>query len=157
LLKWLISCDFDSDGYRLPTEAEWEYAAREGGRQVRFGSGKDTADPQKINFNGSSTNQKSYSKAGVNRKKAVRVGSLPRNQLGLGEMSGNVWEWCWDWYGRYDLSSNDNPKGCVSAESRVLRGGSWIDLPSLVRAAHRGANKPFARYNDVGFRLARTR
>ena len=78
--------------YRLPTEAEWEYAAREGGKKVRFGNGKDIADPGEINFRGTA-DKKSYSRTGVFRVKTTKVGSFASNSLGLHDMSGNV---CWN-------------------------------------------------------------
>jgi len=127
-----ITCNWAANGYRLPTEAEWEYAARESGRKLRFGNGKDIADPKEINFNGSASYKKDYSLAGEYREKTVAVGSFAANASGLYDMSGNVFEWCWDWYGSdyYGKSGNgSNPHGPDTGSYRVLRGGSWSNVP----------------------------
>lgn len=145
-------------GYCLPTEAEWEYAARGGGKKVRFGNGKNIADPKEINFDGRSEYKKSYSVAGVCRKKTTDVGFFTPNQLGLYDMSGNVWEWCSDWYGSgyYKKSPDQNPQGPSSGNYRVLRGGSWVDKPRLVRCSVRGGNSPVFGGSFVGFRCAKS-
>ncbi|MCB0567873.1 MAG: SUMF1/EgtB/PvdO family nonheme iron enzyme [Phaeodactylibacter sp.] len=150
-----VTANWNANGYRLPTEAEWEFAARQRDQKVRFGNGENTADPKNINFDGSAN----YKKAGVYRKETVPVGSLSRpNSLGLHDISGNVWEWCWDWYdsGYYEISNNSrDPKGPDSGSGRVLRGGSWYSFPTLVRVAVRFNNTPGSRVSDIGFRLAR--
>jgi formylglycine-generating enzyme required for sulfatase activity len=104
-----VTADWDADGYRLPTEAEWEYAAREGGKKVRFGNGKNIADSSGINFDSRGTSYKMKS-SNVNefRHRSAKVAAYPPNSLGLYEMSGNVWEWCWDWYGRYPQAQETN-------------------------------------------------
>ncbi|MEY3249693.1 MAG: hypothetical protein RL742_1736, partial [Bacteroidota bacterium] len=135
--------------YRLPTEAEWEYAARGGDRQVLFGNGKNTIDPAEINFDASSSYKKPYSVSGTYRQKTVPVGSLNSpNALGLHDMSGNVWEWCSDWYGAdyYKNSPASNPKGPSSGSSRVLRGGSCYNYPQSCRVAYRFNFAPGNRY-----------
>ncbi len=143
--------------YRLPTEAEWEYAARGGGKTVLFGNGKNIADPKEINFDGSVTYKKSYSVAGEYRQKTVPVGSLHSpNALGLHDMSGNVWEWCSDWYADYPTDAQTDPKGPGTGSDRVIRGGSWGDGPQYCRAAYRYFYAPGNRSYNVGFRLART-
>lgn len=142
--------------YRLPTEAEWEYAARGGGKAVLFGNGKNTADPKEINFNGSAPYKTSYSLTGDYRQKTIPVGSLNSpNALGLHDMSGNVWEWCSDWYGTYPSESQTNPTGPSSGSYRVVRGGSWGNSPKSCRVASRGSNAPGNRNSVTGFRLAR--
>lgn len=135
-------CDWA--GCRLPTEAEWEYAAREGGRQVRFGNGKDIADPSEINFDGSAQYKQTYSITGVYRAQTTPAGSFQPNSLGLYDMSGNVWEWCQDWYGEnyYSSSPSTNPQGPDTGSSRVLRGGSWFSSPGGGRCSNRGGNYP---------------
>lgn len=155
----VANVDWEANGYRLPTEAEWEYAARGGGKKVRFGNGKDIARASEINFDASEDAKKPYSEVGVYREQTVPVGSLNSpNGLGLHDMSGNVWEWCWDWYsGDYYASSPErNPRGSDSGSDRVLRGGSWFNNPEFCRAATRLAWYPSFRYNGIGFRLARS-
>lgn len=134
-----ISANWNADGYRLPTEAEWEYAARQGGQKVRFGNGRDTARASQINFNASEGYKESYSEVGEYRERTVSVGSLNSpNSLGLHDMSGNVWEWCWDWFGNYPSESQVNPKGPDTGSYRVFRGGGWSSNPQYCRAASRG-------------------
>lgn len=152
-----VTANWQANGYRLPTEAEWEYAARQGGQKVRFGNGKNTIDPKEIIFDASAGYKKTYSVAGEYRQKTVAVGSLNSpNALGLHDMSGNVWEWCWDWYGTYPSSAQTNPKGPSAGSDRVLRGGSWSYSPQFCRVAYRGRSTPGFRDYNVGFRLART-
>lgn len=143
--------------YRLPTEAEWEYAAREGGKAVLFGNGKNVIDPAEINFNASAASKKDYSVVGEYRKKTVPVGSLRSpNALGLHDMSGNVWEWCSDWKGSYTAENQKDPTGPGTGSSRVCRGGSWFNYPQYCRVADRYSYPPGNRNAHLGFRLART-
>ncbi len=153
----MATADWNADGYRLPTEAEWEYAARSGGKRVRFGNGKDVADPSEINFAGSAAYKTNYSRVGVFREKTIPVGSFRPNDLGLHDMTGNVWEWCWDWFGEnyYAKSEQDNPTGPSLGYRRVLRGGSWGNPPDNVRVAYRNGRDPSTGDFDYGFRLAR--
>lgn len=144
-------------GCRLPTEAEWEYSARERGKKVRFGNGKNIADPAEINFYGGSAYKTAYSVVGVYRAKTVPVASFMPNALGLYDMSGNVWEWCSDWYDEnyYKNAPQNNPKGPASSPygARVLRGGSWDVVPRLARSAVRLRIYPGNRSDNVGFRV----
>lgn len=159
-VQWDVQTDQNANGYRLPTEAEWEYAAREGGKKVRFGNGKDIADPKEINFDASENNKTDYSVVGEYRKRTVPVGSLNSpNSLGLHDMSGNVWEWCEDdWHSNYEGAPQDgsawidSPRG----SERVPRGGSWSYDPQICRAAYRGSRLPPYRYYIIGFRVARS-
>lgn len=131
-------------GYRLPTEAEWEYAAR-GGSATNLYSGSSTIDQVAW-----------YATNSGSRTKSVK-GLFP-NGLGLYDMSGNVWDWCWDWYSGtyYSSSPSSDPRGPGTGSSRVVRGGSWGSVPSDCRVANRVADTPDGRYSYLGFRLART-
>jgi formylglycine-generating enzyme len=137
-------------GCRLPTEAEWEYAAREGGRKVRFGNGKNIANPLEINFDGRIENKKDYSVAGLYRGETIPVGSFRSNSLGLYDMSGNVNEWCHAWYQKVKY-----PRGPASDSPRMIRGGCWESDPSSVRCSSRCWVHPDDAGYDLGFRPAR--
>ncbi|MEE8478528.1 MAG: SUMF1/EgtB/PvdO family nonheme iron enzyme [Candidatus Neomarinimicrobiota bacterium] len=148
-------CDYY--GYRLPTEAEWEYAAREGGKKVRFGNGKDIARFTEINFNAKRNKKEKYSEVGKRRGKPTPVKTFPPNSLGLYDMSGNQAEWCQDWYGEnfYNESPKKNPVNLVKSEYRVCRGGSWGSSPWVLRISMREARIPGSIWNVMGFRVVR--
>ena len=127
--------------YRLPSEAEWEYACR-AGTQTPFYFGA-TLTPEQANY-------------GRNRGETTEVGSFPPNAFGLYDMHGNVWEWCADhWHGNYKGAPTDGTAWLSSDQSasRLLRGGSWRSLPRLCRSATRNDNLPDNRNNNVGFRV----
>ncbi|HXW68665.1 MAG TPA: formylglycine-generating enzyme family protein [Dissulfurispiraceae bacterium] len=128
--------------YRLPTEAEWEYAARSGGKKEKYAGGNDVDAVAWYNDNAGGT--------------AHRVGTKKPNGLGLYDMSGNVLQWVQDWYyeNYYLESRRSNPQGPVSGHERVLRGGAWSDEPAYVRAARRSWKAPSHRASLLGFRLA---
>ena len=128
-------------GYRLPTEAEWEYACR-AGTTTAYSFG-DKMTPKDANY--------LDSKIG----KPVEVGSYKPNAFGLYDMHGNVWERCEDWHGDYPFAVTD-PKGPATGENRVLRGGSFSLIESKARSSFRSDLTPTDRYFSSGFRLART-
>ncbi|HUU98640.1 MAG TPA: formylglycine-generating enzyme family protein [Phycisphaerae bacterium] len=145
-------------GYRLPTEAEWEYAARERGRKVRFGNGQDVARPAEMNFNAAEGEFK-FAEKGKLRGKTVPVGSFKPNSLGLYDMSGNVWEWCSDIVGRYPQEPQTNPyqqKGLMGPR-RAARGGPWAGDAGFARVSVRLGWVANDRCNNIGFRIARSK
>jgi formylglycine-generating enzyme required for sulfatase activity len=160
-VKWTAS------GYRLPTEAEWEKAAR-GGRQRRlFPWGGDTISHSQANYFSSSgysydvSPTRGYHPAYTNGGFPFTspVGRFPANGYGLHDLAGNVWEWCWDWYGSYSAQYQTDPRGPASGSYRVLRGGSWNDAGAYgSRCANRGGgNSPNIQGDNIGFRCARGR
>jgi len=136
-------------GCRLPTEAEWEYAAR-AGTTTAFSTGNCLSTAQ-ANYDGN--NPYSGCSKGEYRQKTLPVGSFPANAWGLHDMHGNVWEWCSDWYGAYPTAAQTNPKGSASGSHRVIRGGSWIFNARYCRSAYRNISTPAGRSNFIGFRL----
>jgi formylglycine-generating enzyme required for sulfatase activity len=129
-----------STGYRLPTEAQWEYACR---------AGATTA----YNTGAISDNTGWYTSNSGSRTHTV--GEKPANAWGLHDMHGNVYEWCWDWYGTYASGAQTDPTGAVSGPNRVLRGGSWYVSGQALRSAYRNNYYPNFRYLNYGFRLSR--
>ncbi|MBQ7221070.1 MAG: SUMF1/EgtB/PvdO family nonheme iron enzyme [Synergistaceae bacterium] len=154
-----VTWDMSADGYRLPTEAEWEYACRAGTTtpfNLEHSIGADEANfyghyPYEIEENYFSQ-QKLSTKPGIYRGETVEVGSFTPNKLGLYDMHGNVGEWCWDIYAEYDSSL---PTGPESGTRRVNRGGGWNDFAKNMRSAYRAAAPQERRLYNVGFRLAR--
>jgi formylglycine-generating enzyme required for sulfatase activity len=142
-------------GYRLPTEAEWEYAARECGRQLRFGNGQDVARPSEIRFD-ASRGEEPYFEQGERSTRTVPVGSFPPNALGLHEMSGNAWEWCHNHFYDYPGEAIAGPDEAASGVGRVLRGGRWGGTANEARTAARVQYEANNRCNNSGFRIARS-
>jgi formylglycine-generating enzyme required for sulfatase activity len=129
----------------LPTEAEWEYAAR---------GGTSTGSASATIYSGSSNIDEVAWYSTNSGSKTHPVGQKKANGLGIYDMTGNVWEWCNDWYGNYGNGSQTNPQGASSGSYRVIRGGSWINDPQNCRVSNRGISDPDDRYSSIGFRLA---
>ncbi len=135
--------------YRLPTEAEWEYAAR-AGTTTPFSFG-NTLSTDQANYNGNYPY--AGSPKGIYREKTTPVASFAPNAWGLYDMHGNVWEWCQDWYGDYPKGSVTDPQGPSSGDRRVLRGGGWVSSAGVCRSANRLRFTPGDRLDRIGFRL----
>jgi len=133
-----------SNGYRLPTEAQWEFAAR-GGTVCRGNftfSGSNVAGDVAWHWENSG-------------RRTHEVGRLRPNALGLFDMSGNVWEWVWDWWRPYPGFAETDPTGPAAGDYRVIRGGSWFFSPGNARSAFRYVDSPGFRGTDLGFRVVR--
>ena len=130
-------------GGRLPTEAEWEYAARGGRADAIYPWGDEEPDDTRAEF-------------GVrDRFGPAPVGSYPPNGFGLHDMAGNVWEWTADWSGPYREGEDPDPKGPGEGESKTFRGGSWYSDPRYLRCSYRLRGEPVSWDGDVGFRCVR--
>ncbi len=155
-LKWMVTPKWEASGYRLPTEAEWEYAARQGGQKVRFGNGLNQTNPDQINFNGTSSDNPPYIAAGADRGQTIPVGSFAANTLALYDMSGNVKEWCWDWLGDYEKAPlSANPQGVETGILKVIRGGGYDLYGNAARTTARLGTDPMLK-KGMGFRLCRS-
>ncbi|MDP8228963.1 MAG: formylglycine-generating enzyme family protein [Candidatus Electryoneaceae bacterium] len=143
--RWLS--DTTGEEYRLPTEAQWEYACRAGTETV-FSFGNDAVRLVKYGWIGSNSDGMAYP-----------VAKLLPNLWGLYDMHGNVWEWCLDWFGEYSVDRDSDcvidPKGVSDGLFRVMRGGSWKESASVCEVSNRAWGKPELGREDVGFRLVR--
>ena len=137
--------------YRLPTEAEWEYACR-AGTETPFSFGKCLTD-REANYNGEYPF--SGCEKGIYRKGPISAKSFQLNLWGLAGMHGNVWEWCGDWLSNYPSEPATDPLGPSSGELRVIRGGGWNSYAEACRSGNRTGNKPHQRFANLGFRLVR--
>ncbi|MBN2280573.1 MAG: SUMF1/EgtB/PvdO family nonheme iron enzyme [Candidatus Marinimicrobia bacterium] len=137
-------CDFSANGYRLPTEAEWEFAAKGGLKGKGYvWAGSDNPDEVAV------YNKKLHTGPQV-------PGTKKPNELGIFDMNGNVRELCWDWFGPYKGIAQNNPSGPENGEFRVERGGSWKHDEYFCRNTNRWFHDPIFNYGSVGFRLVRT-
>jgi formylglycine-generating enzyme len=143
--------------YRLPTEAEWEYACRGGSASV-YGWG-DVIDCSKAMYANNTLKNadcvKSVQSKGLPEDQPAPVRSYAPNAWELYDMTGNVWEWCQDWYGPYEKGALVDPKGPPSGSDKVRRGGSWYGPGHRCRCANRNISHPASRYQTTGFRLVR--
>ena len=133
--------EITGEKYRLPTEAEWEYAARGGNKNQGY-------------IYSGSNNIYDVAWFNLSEGEIMPVGAKQPNELGIYDMSGNVWEWCNDWYGKYSSSILNNPKGPSSGNKRVIRGGSTYSAGWCSRVHYRTSSEPSRRNGQVGFRLA---
>jgi len=139
-----VFCNWEEDGYRLPSEAEWEFAAK-GGKYSKSLEYSGSSDLDEVGWYNGNSNFKSKD-----------VGTKKANELGIYDMSGNVWEWCWDLYDNYSSSPQTNPHGVTRGTHRVHRGGSFCDIDIYCQISCRSNFYPdYSRFN-LGFRLARS-
>lgn len=139
-------CNFNANGYRLPTEAEWEYAAK---------GGKLSKD---YKYSGNNTAEKVAWYKPNSKNSPHTIGTKSPNELGIYDMSGNVWEWCNDWYSEsyYDVSPNNNPTGPEMGQKKAVRGGSWDSELNYLRPANRICTFPTETHEFYGFRIAQS-
>jgi uncharacterized protein (TIGR02996 family) len=135
--------------FRLPTEAEWEYACRAGtSTPYSFGN---TISTDLANFDG--TNGYAHAPRGVSRRETTSLGMFPANAFGLHDMHGNVWEWCADWYGTASADEEVDPVGPPDGDAHIIRGGSWYVHPRRCRSAYRDSAAVDFRRDDCGCRI----
>jgi len=135
--------DWSANGYRLPTEAEWQFAARGGNSSNNYTyAGSNTID--EVTWYTSNSSNTTHT-----------VGTKAANELGLYDMCGNVWEWCWDWFGGYPGTAQTDYRGAAAGTGRVRRGGGWLYDATYCTVAVRNYFSPYDQFNGVGFRVVR--
>jgi formylglycine-generating enzyme required for sulfatase activity len=139
-----LECDFDANGYRLPTEAEWNWAALGGMMSMGYQYSGSNIISQVCWYMGSAANA------------SHPVGMLNPNELGIHDLSGNVWELCWDRFGQYGSGGEQDPQGPGTGGFRVLRGGSWLSASGLCKVRYRSSIAPGYKNLHIGFRVARS-
>lgn len=139
------ACDFSANGYRLPTEAEWEYAARGA-----------TKNPDYLYSGSDEIGSVAWYDGNMEEYGTKAVGMKAPNALGIYDMSGNVFEWCNDWYSTYDKATQTDPVGPAEGTDRILRGGTWLDSAAMARVAKRAYMKPEEGFYKGGFRVVRS-
>ena len=147
-----LSCN----GYRLPTEAEWEYAARAGSNTALYRSPENDGTISQTECDSIDPNLDKIAWYCGNTSRTHPVGSKAPNAFELYDMLGNVYEWCNDWYGMYPTNATDDPIGPESGDNKVVRGGCWNSCAQFCRTTLRNWGKPNLRNNYVGFRPVRT-
>ena len=141
-----LEIHFDKNGYRLPTEAEWEYACRGGTTTKYYWSNSSDSDTMSI--------YAWYSKNSDNETHTV--GEKLPNDYGLYDMSGNLYEWCNDWYGNYTDTTVIDPTGPAIGSGKIIRGGNWLTSDKFCRVSYRGYTNAAFRCSAIGFRVARS-
>jgi uncharacterized repeat protein (TIGR02543 family) len=141
-----VTPNWGNSGYRLPTEAEWEYSAKGGDGQGPYFVYSGSDDANAVAW---------YNASLVSVAVTNPIGKKAPNGLGIYDMSGNVWEWCWDWFEEYPDKPETNPRGPSSGQGRVIRGGCWSLSRNVIRSAYRNFYTPSITYNFIGIRPVR--
>jgi formylglycine-generating enzyme required for sulfatase activity len=166
-----VTANWSANGYRLPTEAEWEYAAKGGNGPGPYYIYSGSNDPDAVGWynkiapppivfgQGTDVSLKNGAvNLGNNSSFIHEVGLKDPNSLGIYDMSGNTWEWCWDWFAEYQSANQTNPKGPETGTGRILRGGSWsYAADQILRTAYRNQLLPIYINGTIGMRVARNK
>lgn len=155
----VMVADWTANGYRLPSEAEWEFAARSGGKNYRFAWGEGAMPIANIADADAHKQGAAKAPGWLNYADGYAftspVGTFKQGDLGLADLTGNVWEWCWDWFLPYPTQAVTNYTGPTTGTYRILRGGGWRGSPPNLRTTGRNANVPESKGPMLGFRIAK--